>query len=139
MVWSRTEGSQGEVEDLDGESDGGGNGRARLMTGLAAGESEGEGRVISPDIVSLSSDGCGCQILLSMRESLWLGDGGVGERCSGEVAGLVTDPVGREGARLMTGLVEVRGTRLLTDLGRECGGAWLETDLAVEGGAAGGT
>ena len=87
MVWSRTEGSQGEVEDLDGVT--------------------------------------------------------VGERCSGmwrgEVAGLVTDLAGWEGARLMTGLVGVGGTGLLTDLGRECGGAGLETVLAVEVRTAGGT
>ena len=84
MVLSRTEGSQGEVEDLDG---------------VTVGER--------------------CR----------------GMMCSGEVAGLVTDLAGWEGARLMTGLVKVTGTRL----GRECGGAGLETDLAVEGRTAGGT
>ena len=56
-----------------------------------------------------------------------------------ELAGLITDPTGREGARLVTGLVDVMGTRLLTDLGRENGGAWLETVLAVEVRTAGGT
>ena len=70
-----------------------------------------------------------------------------------ELAGLITDPVRREGARLMAGLVGVGGIGLITDLdGWEgarlvtglvevtgCGGARLETDLAVEVRTAGGT